>query len=232
MVFGGAVPLLAQEDSEGGIRAEFESKRAEILRKIEENREKLNENRQKIEDSLTKDEKGADGELNRMAKDDEQESDEDKNNNSKERWNNIKIRTDVSVRIFEATIDRLNTLIGRVESRIDKIHDNGASTTEAVSFVNAAKDNLENAEGHILNIKNIDLTYSSSTASSTASTTATTTIKLNWNELKGEARMAREELVEAKQNLMKSLNVLKRLANDIRNNATTTLDIDDDNNDD
>ncbi|MHB1330496.1 MAG: hypothetical protein ACYCY6_00820 [Minisyncoccota bacterium] len=236
---GVAVPLLAQEDSNvGGIRSEFEAKRLEILRKIEENRTKLEENRQKIENNLNSQESV--GVENRVAREEKSESEENKSENSRSRWNNIKVRADVSVRIFEATLVRLRTLVERFDSRIDKLDDKGADTIEAVSFVDAAEVNLGNAEMHIENIKNIDLSYSSSTASTTASTTgsigttnvATTTIQLNFDQLKEEAKMAREELVEAKQNLMKALNVLKRVKNNLESNATSTLDIEDDNDDD
>lgn len=121
------------------------------------------------------------------------------------RFDIAKHRADIAGRVFNASIDRLNKLIDRINSRITKLNAAGASTTDATNFVNLAKGNITDAQTHMSILTSLDVS---------TTTLATTTAKQNWDTVKSEAKIIRDFLVKAKQNLQKAVNVLARLQKD------------------
>ncbi|HRH25341.1 MAG TPA: hypothetical protein PLD99_00080 [Parcubacteria group bacterium] len=219
-----AIPALAEDGqtSGRGVRDDFEAKKAEIQGKIKENKDKMKEERELLKGEI-KDKREEMKEDRKELRDDRQEDRQDKREDRREDRQDkredrredrgeksVKVRADVAVRVLEATITRLETLATRIDSRIAKIGSTGTSTTEATGFVASARTDIGTAKTHIANIKGIDL------SSDTASSTATSTNKVNRDKIKSEAKLAKEALVSAKQNLMKALNAIKRIEASLR----------------
>lgn len=254
LAFGLISPALADDDSDnsgrGSIREEFEAKRREIQEKIKENKERI----KATQNDLRKDLKRVDKEVKQETKEEVKtlKRSDDDDDNRKGEIPGAKVRALVAIRVYEATINRLDGLVMRVDSRIAALHGAGASTTEAVSFVNAAKTSLVNARGHIANLKNLSLALggaatstnatSTNATSTNATTTATSTVRSIFDQIKSEAKLAKEDLQDAKQSLQRALHAIKEIEKDLRRdgrdinatstNATSTDDRDDDEEDD
>ncbi len=212
IALGSVSPVLALEETRTDIKsvkAEFEAKKIEIQNKIKENKDRIDEAR---------------GEVRVENQEDKQRRDEDSQN----RVNGAKVRLEVAVRVFEATIKRLDTLTGRIDSKLTELNGRGASTTVATTFVTAAKADLANAKTHIETLRLVDLSIGSTSATSTGTTTLATNIKVSFDKIKSEAKIIRESLVSAKQNLMRALTAIKKMENVLRKeskdvpDATTT----------
>jgi len=126
----------------------------------------------------------------------------------------VKMRVRNVTRVFTATVERLEKIVTRIESRITKIKAAGGTTTEAEAFVDAAKVNLATVKTDISAINSIDLSGS------------TTTAQANFETIKADAQAGRESLTSARQNLEKALASLMKLEKTVKvkenKNATST----------
>lgn len=132
------------------------------------------------------------------------------------RFDVAKQRAEIVAKVFDANISRLQKLIQRIESRRSIYVSLGASTTDASSFVTAARANISDATLHLNIIRSLDVS---------TSTQATSTALTNWNSVKSETKIVRDLLVKAKQNLQKAVNVLAKLEKqypDANINGTST----------
>lgn len=94
-----------------------------------------------------------------------------------------------------ATIERLEKIITRIESRIAKIQERGGDTAEAEGFVEAAKGNLADARVAVEAFAVLDL--SSSTAAE------------NFETVRAAAAEAKEHIRAAHRNMMMAVRALK-----------------------
>jgi uncharacterized protein (DUF3084 family) len=122
-----------------------------------------------------------------------------------------KMRATVATKVYNATIARLEKLADRIQGRIDKVKANGGVTTEAEGFLATAKTNISDAKAHIVTMQSADISTS----------TASTTARANFESVKTEAKVARQLLTQAKQNLQKAVNALARLNKEVKS-ATST----------
>jgi hypothetical protein len=122
---------------------------------------------------------------------------------------------DVS-RVLAATASRLDKLVFRIESRIQKIKANGGSTSSAEASVALAKTDIATARVHISAIGAFDLSGGSTTAHT------------NFDQIKTEAKLVKESLKSAHKNLSDAVSSLKgqerllHLDTDATTTATTT----------
>jgi hypothetical protein len=107
----------------------------------------------------------------------------------------VRANIKVADRIFTATIDRLDKIIVRINSRLAKLDAAGGSTTEAKGDVSLAQGNITDAKAQISIFSSIDL--------STTTSTSTSTLATNYQAARVAAVKARESLTLAKQNLMR-----------------------------
>lgn len=189
-----ATPVMASANIAESVRSEIETRKAEI----KDAQRKIMEVSAKAE-VRQEDRKG--------------DNDEDRGDF---REGIAKMRAAVAAKVYTATIVRLEKLVLRIESRIEKIKDAGGATTEAQGFVDAAKLNISDAKLRMTAMMSSDL----------STTTASTTLKANFEAVKTEAKAARELLTKAKQNLQKAVNALagteKLLKINKGKNATST----------
>jgi hypothetical protein len=99
-----------------------------------------------------------------------------------------KRRVEHTARVILATIERLENIIERIESRIAKVKSGGGDTSESERFIAAANVSLSSARASVAAFVNIDL--SSEQASE------------NFERIRAAAAEAREHLRAAHQNLM------------------------------
>lgn len=125
----------------------------------------------------------------------------------------IKMRASVATKVFDATLERLAKLIERIESRSAKLRTEGMVTTDVDAAVAAAKANIADAKTHITIMNSIDL-----------STVSSTTAKTNFKRVKSEAKLVREALTKAKQNLQKAVKALAKFEKEHKKTASTTSD--------
>jgi len=100
-------------------------------------------------------------------------------------------------RVLAATANRLDKLVARIESRIQKIKAKGGVTTSAEASVALAKMDIATARVHISAIGAFDL--------SGASTTAQT----NFEHIRTEAKLVKDSLSSAHKNLSNAVSSLK-----------------------
>ena len=122
-------------------------------------------------------------------------------------------------RLFEATVNRFEKLITRIESRMDKIKDAGGVTTEAEASLLIAKDSLAKAEADLVLLGNLGLGKGSTT---NATTTASTTNSVNLDQAKVLATQIRDSLRSVKENLMKTVRSLIEVQKTVKVNANAT----------
>ena len=118
---------------------------------------------------------------------------------------------------YQATIDRENSIMTKINSRIEKVKTDGKNTTTAEGFVSSAKLELDAAQSSLDSIK---LTLDLGVASEAASTTAIDLDKDTMMKLKKTAVDLDKHLHLAHNNLVKAVGSLLKLYND--NNASTT----------
>ena len=215
MVLAHAAPVLAEEgtnqETKSSVRADFEAKRAEVQKKIKENEMRLKESRE----DLRKDLKEVNKDVRKEVKDDVREVKRE-GKDDRSLINGARVRVAVALRVFEATIARLETLSLRIESRIGKLSTTtSASTTDATNFVNAAKQNLVDAKAHVAILKSIQVSIGGD-ATSLASTTASSSVREAFAKIKEEAKLVREALTKAKQNLMRAIGAIKKIEKPVR----------------
>lgn len=150
---------------------------------------KLRENQQKFE--MTRDR------LKDLASSTNTRSDETKNRVADFRADIAKQRSSVAERVFLANIERLEKLVERVESRLAKLDEAEASQiAEAEGFVALAKAKIVEAQEHIGSLDDIEISNSET-----------------FEFVKETIKATREALVEAKQNLMQAVRVMRGLGN-------------------
>lgn len=98
-------------------------------------------------------------------------------------------------RVILATIERLEKIIIRIESRIAKIQARGGVTTETERFVALAKGNLADAQLAVDAFASLDLSGS--------------TARENFETVRAAAAEAREHIRAAHRNLMMAVRALK-----------------------
>jgi len=98
-------------------------------------------------------------------------------------------------RVILATIERLEKIILRIESRIAKIQERGGNTTEAEGYVAAAKENLADAKVAVAAFANLDLSDS--------------TFRENFKTIRAAVAEAKEHIRAAHRNLMMAVRSLK-----------------------
>jgi hypothetical protein len=111
-----------------------------------------------------------------------------------------KMRINQTVRIMTATVDRLEKIITRIDSRIEKVRTAGGDTTNAESSVSLAQTNLDDARAKIAAMQNLDGTLSTSTATSTGESI--------FSNVKTAAKAVKASLTSAKENLVAALSSL------------------------
>lgn len=104
-------------------------------------------------------------------------------------------------KILTATLTRLQTLAGRIDSRVTKLKSLGGNTSEAETSLAAAKADLSTARTHIQTISSLEQSLASSTAS--------TTLRTNFESIKTEAKTVRESLAKAHKGLEKTVQTLR-----------------------
>ena len=100
-----------------------------------------------------------------------------------------------AARVLEATVNRLEQIIVRIESRITKLKAAGAATLESEEFVSEAKVHLEKAEVSISALSSIEL--------------GGETIRENFSEVRSAATEAKLHIRAAHTALMKAVRSLK-----------------------
>lgn len=126
---------------------------------------------------------------------------------------------------FEAAIERLRKLAGRIESRIAKLESEGKNMTEAKGLLDTAKIKINLAASSTAALK---LEAQGLLASSTASTTASTTLRTAFKDLQEEMKEVKNDIKEAHASLVDVIKSLKPGRNKATTTATTTDDQDDD----
>lgn len=120
--------------------------------------------------------------------------------------NLAKRKAENTARVFTATLWRLDKIITRVESRIDKVESAGGTTTNAKIFVLEARGYLEQASTSIATFK--DLTFTADKA------------KENFEKVRDLASEIKGYVREAHRSLMNAIRSLK--GSPKSDNATTT----------
>ena len=121
-----------------------------------------------------------------------------------------KRKADHTARVLAATVERLEKIIARIESRIEKIKANGGATAESEGFIALAKADLSEAKAGIALFVSVDL--SSDKASE------------NFERVRALAQEIKEHIRSAHQNLMKALRALGKTRAEV--NATSTVEVD------
>lgn len=114
-------------------------------------------------------------------------------------------------RVLTATVDRLEQIIVRIESRIAKFKAAGATTTESEGFVAEAKVHLDKAEASIRALASVELEGDS--------------VRENFLKVRALAAEAKMHIREAHTSLMKTVRSLKASSGarvEGEANATTT----------
>ena len=106
-----------------------------------------------------------------------------------------KRRVENVTRMMLATIARLEKIIARIESKIEKIKGEGGSTSEAENFVVLAKGNLADAKVAVDTFSKLDLSGN--------------TALENSDTIRAAAAEAREDIKDARENLVKAIKSLK-----------------------
>ena len=99
-----------------------------------------------------------------------------------------KRKVENTARVISLTIERLEKIIVRVESRIDKVKTSGGATAESKSYVALAKDDLVKAEAVVATFASLDLTSEKA--------------QENFEKIRTAAGEAREYIRSAHENLM------------------------------
>jgi len=110
-------------------------------------------------------------------------------------------------RLFNATIDRFEKIVDRINSRIDKVEDEGGTTTEAEAFVALANTALDKAEADLAIFAAINVTV--------GTTTGTTTPQQKFEGAKAAAAAVREDLKEVRENLLKAIKSIMSVEKDL-----------------
>lgn len=113
-------------------------------------------------------------------------------------------------KVMLATIERLEKIIARIESRISKLKAEGGNVSESESFVALAKTDLAEAEVLIEAFVSIDLSSDKA--------------QENFKRIREAAAKAREEIRSARTNLMKAVRLLGSVNAEVRTATSTDSD--------
>jgi hypothetical protein len=138
------------------------------------------------------------------------EAREDLKDKLKENKEEFKV-TETKMRVA-ATVNMLNQAVGRLDNIVGRIEGSLASSSPAVGtttpqgLLNAAKNDLADARGHIANIQSLNF----------GSTTSTTTLKANFETIRVEARAAKKSIESARKDLLKIVELFRSYFKDQR----------------
>ena len=122
-----------------------------------------------------------------------------------------KRKVEHTARVILATIERLEKIIVRIESRIAKVKTRGGDTSESEGFVAAAKVNLIDAKAAVNAFATIDL--SSEKAAE------------NFERIRASAAEAREHVRAARENLMMAVRSLGSVETDVEESVETNSSV-------
>lgn len=153
-------------------------------------------------------------------KDKRASSTEARKENAQERFARIKEQLAKNfgnmVERIQATIERQEKIMAKINTRIEKIKSEGGSTTEAESHVANAKTNIDKSKVALEALKT-----SSSNAANNLSSTTVAVKKETMDKMREENKKITDGLKEAHRSLEKAVTSLKGLSK-IAPNATTT----------
>jgi len=120
-----------------------------------------------------------------------------------------KKKAEHAARVLTATVERLERIITRLESRIAKVKAAGGATTEAEAFVAEAQTHLSLAKSSIALFASLDLTGQKA--------------RDNFEKVRAVAAEAKGHIREAHKSLKEAIRSLKGVRRDgVRGEATTT----------
>ncbi|OHA89619.1 MAG: hypothetical protein A3C70_02590 [Candidatus Zambryskibacteria bacterium RIFCSPHIGHO2_02_FULL_43_14] len=131
----------------------------------------------------------------------------------------VKRKVEHVTKVILATIERLEKIVIRIESRIAKIQERGGDTTEAEGFVAVAKGNLADARVAVEVFATLDLFDSA--------------VAKNFETVRAAAAEAKEHIRAAHRNMMMAVRALKGPNTGVKREeratttATSTSDSDD-----
>lgn len=99
-----------------------------------------------------------------------------------------------AARVLSATVTRIESIIARIQSRIEKVKAAGGSTTKAESAVTTAKKDLEQAKTDISGLAKVDLTG--------------TTAQENFAQVRGLAAAAKDQIIATRKVLIEAVSSL------------------------
>ena len=111
-------------------------------------------------------------------------------------------------KVITATIERLENIILRLESRVTKVKDSGRSTTEAEGYIARAKGDLAEAETSVAAFTGLDLSAEK--------------LQDNFELIRAAAQDAKEHIRSAHTNLMNANRTLGGMRTD--GNANSTIE--------
>lgn len=120
-----------------------------------------------------------------------------------------KRKAEHTARVLTATVERLEKIIVRLESRIEKVKANGGATAESEGFVAEAKEHLSLAKASIALFASVDLSGDKA--------------QENFERVRLIAVEAKEHIREAHTSLMKALRALGKTRTEA--NATSTVEV-------
>ncbi len=129
----------------------------------------------------------------------------------------VKRQFDKMLRRIEATIQREESIMSKLNTRIEKVKTGGGNTTEAEKLTAEAKTHIESAKTDLANLK-----LTASTTAQNLSTTTDTVKKENLEKMKGIEKGIEKHLKEAHKMLEKALGSLKGMSQLNNGKATTT----------
>jgi hypothetical protein len=106
---------------------------------------------------------------------------------------------------LSAAIERLENLTKRIEARVTSVTAEGVNVSDANAKITDAKANIADAKSRLGKLGALNL--------SSGPVATTTEGRKDLNVAKGEVKAAREALINAKQNLMRAVQLLKGLSN-------------------
>lgn len=117
----------------------------------------------------------------------------------------VKRKASQTLRVMSGTVTRLENILARLESRIEKVKADGSDVVDSETFLAEAKKHLQMAKDEIALFVSIDF--------------STGTLRENFDKLKSAALDVKLHIREVHTNLMKSVRALR--PGQANTNATT-----------
>lgn len=172
------------------LRAEAEARRKAALEKGDESSARMEELRLNIQKKRAE----ADARREKMRLEAEARRAQIKARSSDIREDVAKNKAEVTAKVMAVMIERLENLIVRIESRIEKIKARGGDVSEGERLVLAAKTNISDAKAGLAEFASVDLSGDS--------------IKENFERIRAVAAEIREHLRAARENLIMAVRAL------------------------